>query len=34
MTLIRKPFKPTIMEFINMYLDRKFGINLNEILRF
>ncbi len=34
MTLIRKPFKPTIMEFINIYLDRKFGINLNEILRF
>ncbi|MDD3473561.1 MAG: HNH endonuclease [Syntrophaceae bacterium] len=34
MSLIRKPFKPTIMEFINIYLTRKFGINLNELLKF
>lgn len=34
MTLVRKPFKPTIMEFINIYLNRKFGMNLNDILNF
>jgi len=32
MSLIRQPFKPTIMEFLNVYLARKFGINLNELL--
>lgn len=34
MSLVRKPVKPTIMEFINIYLNRKFGIKLNEILDF
>lgn len=34
MSLVRKPFKPTIMEFISMYLDRRFGVNLEEILKF
>ncbi|MGD9817367.1 MAG: HNH endonuclease [Desulfomonilaceae bacterium] len=34
MSLVRKPFKPTIMEFINIYLDRKFGIKLHQILNF
>jgi 5-methylcytosine-specific restriction endonuclease McrA len=34
MQLIRKPFKPTIMEFINLYLRRRFGIGLSEILKF
>ena len=32
MTLVRQPFKPTIMEFLNVYLARKFGINLTELL--
>jgi len=32
MFLIRQPFKPTIMEFLNLYLARKFGIDLNELL--
>ncbi|MGA8833556.1 MAG: HNH endonuclease [Desulfomonilaceae bacterium] len=32
MSLIRQPFRPTIMEFLNVYLARKFGINLNELL--
>jgi len=34
MQLIRKPFKPTIMEFINLYLRRRFGVELSEILQF
>ncbi|MDD3471703.1 MAG: HNH endonuclease [Syntrophaceae bacterium] len=34
MSLVKKPFKPTIMEFINIYLDRKFGIKLHQILNF
>ncbi len=34
MSLVRKPFKPTKMEFINIYLNRKFGMNLNDILKF
>jgi 5-methylcytosine-specific restriction endonuclease McrA len=32
MQLVRKPFKPTIMEFINLYLEKKFGIGLSELL--
>ncbi|MGC8603819.1 MAG: HNH endonuclease [Desulfomonilaceae bacterium] len=32
MSLVRQPFKPTIMEFLNVYLTRKFGINLSELL--
>ncbi len=32
MQLVRKPFKPTIMEFINLYLKRRFGMELSEIL--
>jgi len=34
MQLVRKPFKPTIMEFINLYLRRRFGVELSEILQF
>lgn len=34
MQLVRKPFKPTIMEFINLYLKRRFGVGLSEILDF
>jgi len=34
MQLVRQPFKPTIMEFINLYLRRRFGSELSEILRF
>ena len=34
MHLVRKPVKPTIMEFINLYLRRKFGMELSEILDF
>ncbi|AFM26543.1 HNH endonuclease [Desulfomonile tiedjei] len=34
MQLVRKPFKPTIMEFINLYLERKFGMGLSELLEF
>ncbi len=34
MQLERKPFKPTIMEFINLYLRRRFGVELSEILQF
>lgn len=34
MQLVRKPFKPTIMEFINLYLKRRFGVDLEEILEF
>ncbi len=34
MHLVRKPFKPTIMEFINLYLKRRFGMELSEILDF
>jgi len=34
MSLVRKPFKPTIMEFITIYLRRRFGIELSELLRF
>lgn len=34
MSLIRTPFKPTIMEFINIYMNRRFGMNLNDILSF
>lgn len=32
MHLVRKPFKPTIMEFINLYLKRRFGVDLTELL--
>jgi 5-methylcytosine-specific restriction endonuclease McrA len=32
MSLIRKPFKPTIMEFINLYLTRRFGVGLEDLL--
>jgi 5-methylcytosine-specific restriction endonuclease McrA len=34
MHLVRQPFKPTIMEFINLYLKRRFGVDLSEILQF
>jgi 5-methylcytosine-specific restriction endonuclease McrA len=34
MQLVRKPFKPTIMEFINLYLKRRFGLGLSEMLEF
>lgn len=34
MHLVRQPFKPTIMEFINLYLRRRFGVGLSEILDF
>jgi 5-methylcytosine-specific restriction endonuclease McrA len=34
MRLERTPFKPTIMEFINLYLKRRFGMELSEILDF
>jgi 5-methylcytosine-specific restriction endonuclease McrA len=34
MRLIRQPFKPTVMEFINLYLRRRFGYELSEILEF
>lgn len=34
MQLVRKPFKPTIMEFINLYLKRRFGFGLSEMLEF
>lgn len=34
MQLVRKPFKPTIMEFINLYLRKRFGVELSEILQF
>lgn len=34
MHLVRKPFKPTIMEFINLYLKRRFGLELAELLQF
>lgn len=34
MQLIRKPFKPTIMEFINLYLRKRFGMELSEILEY
>jgi len=34
MRLVRKPFKPTIMEFITLYLRRRFGVELSEILDF
>ncbi len=34
MQLVRKPFKPTIMEFINLYLRRRFGVDLSELLDF
>jgi 5-methylcytosine-specific restriction endonuclease McrA len=34
MQLVRKPFKPTIMEFINLYLKRRFGMELSELLDF
>jgi 5-methylcytosine-specific restriction endonuclease McrA len=34
MQLIRKPFKPTIMEFINLYLKRRFGVGLSELLEY
>lgn len=34
MSLIRKPFRPTITEFINLYLKRRFGVDLAEILDF
>ncbi len=34
MRLVRLPFKPTIMEFINLYLKKRFGVELSEILDF
>ena len=34
MKLMRRPFKPTIAEFFNLYLKRKFGIRLTEILNY
>lgn len=34
MQLKRQPFKPTIMEFINLYLKKRFGADLSEILQF
>lgn len=34
MHLVRQPFKPTIMEFINLYLKRRFGVGLSEILQY
>jgi|UniRef100_A0A7C4ARD1 5-methylcytosine-specific restriction endonuclease McrA len=34
MRLIRQPFKPTIMEFINLYLKKRFGVDLTELLQF
>jgi len=34
MQLVRKPFKPTIMEFINLYLKKRFGVELSEIMQF
>jgi 5-methylcytosine-specific restriction endonuclease McrA len=34
MQLVRKPFKPTIMEFINLYMKRRFGVELSEILQY
>ncbi len=34
MQLVRQPFKPTIMEFMNLYLKRRFGVALGEILEF
>jgi 5-methylcytosine-specific restriction endonuclease McrA len=34
MQLMRKPFKPTIMEFINLYLRKRFGMELSEILEY
>ena len=34
MRLIKQPFKPTVMEFINLYLRRRFGYELSEILEF
>jgi 5-methylcytosine-specific restriction endonuclease McrA len=34
MRLVRRPFKPTIMEFINLYLKRRYGRGLAEILEF
>lgn len=34
MHLVRKPFKPTIMEFINLYLRRRFGVDLAELMDF
>ncbi|MFC1834454.1 HNH endonuclease [Thermodesulfobacteriota bacterium] len=32
MRLVRRPFKPTIGEFFNLYLKRRFGADLSEIL--
>jgi len=34
MHLVRQPFKPTIMEFINLYLKRRFGVDLSEMLQY
>jgi len=34
MQLVRKPFKPTIMEFLNLYLKRRFGVDLTELLEY
>ncbi len=34
MRLIRRPFQPTIMEFVNLHLKRKFGLELADILDF
>ncbi len=32
MRLVRKPFKPTITEFINLYLEKRFGVGLSDLL--
>jgi len=32
MRLLRRPFKPTIAEFFTLYLKRKFGVDLAELL--
>ena len=34
MRLVKQPFRPTVMEFINLYLKRRFGYELSEILEF
>jgi 5-methylcytosine-specific restriction endonuclease McrA len=34
MQLQRQPVKPTIMEFINLYLKRRFGMELSDMLEF
>lgn len=34
MSLMRRPFKPTIAEFFSLYIKRRFGVELAEILNF